>query len=213
MRGPRFIAFEGGEGAGKSTQIRRLAARLEARGADMVVTREPGGTPGAEEIRALFVGGAPDRWVPETDVLLVTAARADHVARLIRPALAAGRIILCDRYVHSTLAYQGHGKGLPMDVLVELHRFATGDLWPDQVVWLDLPVEQGLARSTKRAAARAPGQPAEQRFEALDLAYHERVRAGFAALAAADPRFVRIDAAAPPDTVEAAIASALGLGA
>lgn len=211
MRGPRFIAFEGGEGAGKSTQIQRLARRLEATGAAVTVTREPGGTPGAEEIRALFVGGAPDRWTPETDVLLVTAARADHVARRIRPALDAGGIVLCDRYVHSTLAYQGHGKGLPMPMLIELHRFATGDLWPDPVLWLDLPVEVGLARSTKRAAARAPGQPAEQRFEALDLAYHERVRAGFAALAADDPRIIRIDATGTPDAVEAAIASALGL--
>lgn len=213
MRGPSFIAFEGGEGAGKSTQIERLARRLEATGATVTVTREPGGTAGAEEIRALFVGGAPDRWTPETDVLLVCAARCDHVARRIRPALAAGQIVLCDRYVHSTLAYQGHGKGLPLDILVGLHRFATGDLWPDHVVWLDLPVEQGLARSARRAADRAPGQPAEQRFEGLDPAYHARVRAGFAALAAEDPRFVRIDATATPDAVEAAIASALGLHA
>jgi dTMP kinase len=203
----RFIAFEGGEGAGKSTQIRRLAARLEARGERVVMTREPGGTPGAEEIRALFVTGTAGRWTPETDVMLVTAARADHVARLIRPALDSGATVLCDRYVHSTLAYQGHGKGLPLAMLHTLHGFATGDLWPDRVFWLDLPVELGLSRSTKRAATTA-GTP-EQRFEQLDLAYHERVRAGFATLAAADRRIVRIDALQSMDAVEAAIAAAL----
>ncbi len=137
----RFIAFEGGEGAGKSTQIARLAETLRARGDTVVVTREPGGTPGAEEIRALFVQGATGRWTVETDVLLVSAARADHVARLIRPALDAGQTVLCDRYIHSTLAYQGCGKGVPLGLLKRLHAFATGDLWPDLVLWLDAPVE------------------------------------------------------------------------
>ncbi len=203
----RFIAFEGGEGAGKSTQIARLAARLSAAGDAVVVTREPGGTAGAEEIRALFVQGATGRWTVETDVLLVTAARADHVARLIRPALEAGKTVLCDRYIHSTLAYQGHGKGVPLDMLKQLHAFATGDLWPDLVLWLDLSVEAGLSRSTKRAASQDSGLPIEQRFEALGLAYHEKVRAGFAALAADDPRMVRIDATQPADAVEAAIAA------
>jgi dTMP kinase len=206
MRG-RFIAFEGGEGAGKSTQIARLADTLRARGDTVVVTREPGGTPGAEEIRALFVQGETGRWTVETDVLLVTAARADHVARLIRPALAAGTTVLCDRYIHSTLAYQGHGKGVPLERLLALHAFATGDLWPDLVLWLDLPVELGLSRSTKRAAAQDALLPQEQRFEALGLAYHERVRAGFAALAAEDRRMVRIDATLTMDDVTAAIAA------
>jgi len=208
-RGGRFIAFEGGEGAGKSTQIARLAARLTAAGEAVVVTREPGGTPGAEEIRALFVQGATGRWTVETDVLLVTAARADHVARLIRPALEAGKTVLCDRFIHSTLAYQGHGKGVSLETLRQLHAFATGDLWPDLVLWLDLPVDAGLSRSTKRAAAQDSGLPQEQRFEALGLAYHEKVRAGFAALAAADPRMVRIDAMQPQDAVEAVIAAAV----
>ena len=206
MRG-RFIAFEGGEGAGKSTQIARLAEALRASGQDVVVTREPGGTPGAEEIRGLFVEGAPGRWTVETDVLLVSAARADHVARLIRPALEAGRTVLCDRYVHSTLAYQGHGKGVALDRLLALHDFATGDLWPDLVLWLDLPVEKGLSRSTKRAAALRADQPPEQRFEALGLAYHEKVRSGFASLAEADPRIVRIDATQDIEGVAAAIAA------
>ncbi len=201
----RFIACEGGEGAGKSTQITRLAERLRREGHDVVVTREPGGTPGAEEIRRLFVSGGTARWTAETDALLVTAARADHVARLIRPALRAGKTVLCDRYVHSTLAYQGHGKGLPMATLRALHAFATDDLWPDMVLWLDLPVEIGLSRSTKRAAAGNPA--AEQRFEQLAAAYHQRVRDGFAALAAADRRIVRIDALQSIDEVEAAIAA------
>jgi len=203
----RFLAFEGGEGAGKSTQIARLAEVLRARGETVVVTREPGGTPGAEEIRALFVEGAPGRWTVETDVLLVTAARADHVARLIRPALEAGHFVLCDRYVHSTLAYQGYGKGVALDRLRALHAFACQDLWPDLVLWLDLPVDKGLSRSTKRAAAQRADQPQEQRFEALGLAYHEKVRSGFAALAAADPRMVRIDATQDIEGVAAAIAA------
>jgi dTMP kinase len=205
----RFIAFEGGEGAGKSTQIARLADALRARGDTVVVTREPGGTPGAEEIRALFVRGETGRWTVETDVLLVTAARADHVARLIRPALAAGSTVLCDRFIHSTLAYQGHGKGVRLERLLALHEFATGDLWPDLVLWLDLPVELGLARSTKRAAAQQADLPQEQRFEALGLAYHEKVRSGFARLAAQDPRIVRIDATQDIDGVAAAIAAAV----
>jgi dTMP kinase len=209
VRRGRFIAFEGGEGAGKSTQIARLAEALQARGETVVVTREPGGTPGAEEIRALFVQGGTARWTVETDVLLVCAARADHVARLIRPALEAGKTVLCDRYVHSTLAYQGHGKGVGVETLLALHAFATGDLWPDLVLWLDLPVETGLSRSTKRAAAQTADLPQEQRFEALGLAYHEKVRAGFAVLAAADPRIVRIDATQDIEGVAAAIAAAV----
>jgi dTMP kinase len=193
-----LIAFEGGEGAGKSTQARLLAEKLRARGRVVVETREPGGTPGAEAIRALFVNGPPDRWTPATDALLIAAARADHVARLIRPALAAGSIVLCDRFVHSTLAYQGHGHGLDLEALGALHRFATGDLWPDLVLWIDLPVEEGL----RRAAARGSGA---DRFEAHRLPFHERIRAGFEALAAGDPRIRRIDGAGSVDAVAAAI--------
>lgn len=206
----RFIAFEGGEGAGKSTQIALLADRLRSAGEDVVLTREPGGTPGAEEIRGLFVSGAPGRWTAETDALLVTAARADHVARLVRPALLAGKTVLCDRFIHSTLAYQGFGKGLAMDQLRALHGFATGGLWPDLVLWLDAPVELGLSRSTKRAAAVNPDAPPEQRFEQLDLAYHQRVRDGFATMAAEDRRIVRIDATLPIAGVEDAIRRAVG---
>jgi dTMP kinase len=195
-----FIAFEGGEGAGKSTQVAALAGRLAALGHRVCATREPGGTPGAEAVRQLFVSGARDRWTPRGDALLIAAARADHVARRIRPALEAGEIVLCDRFVHSTLAYQGHGNGLPIDALVAIHRFATGDLWPDLVLWLDLPVEVGLAR----AAARA-GSP--DRFETSDPGFHQRVRAGFATLAAADPRIHRIEGTAPADAVADAISA------
>ncbi len=200
MHAGMLIAFEGGEGVGKSTQVARLAEWLVGRGAAVETTREPGGTPGAEAIRDLFVTGAADRWVPETDALLIAAARADHVARRIRPALAAGRLVLVDRFVHSTLAYQGHGKGLDLEVLRTLHDFATGALWPDLVLWLDLPVEEGL----RRAAARKRGG---DRFEAHDRAFHEAVRAGFAALAAADPRIVRIDAARDAATVAGEVAA------
>jgi dTMP kinase len=193
-----LIAFEGGEGAGKSTQARLLADRLRALGRDVVETREPGGTPGAEAIRDLFVNGPPERWTARTDALLIAAARAEHVARLIRPALAAGRMVLCDRFVHSTLAYQGHGHGLDIGALTDLHRFASDSLWPDRVVWIDLPAEEGL----RRAAARGAGP---DRFEAHALAFHERIREGFRALAKADPRIRRIDGLAPVEAVADAI--------
>lgn len=205
----RFITFEGGEGSGKSTQISRLATLLREHGEVVIATREPGGTPGAEEIRALFVEGAGNRWTVEGDVLLVMAARADHVARRIRPALVAGKTVLCDRFIHSTLAYQGFGRGVPLDQLRSLHRFATGDLWPDLVLWLDLPVEVGLARSTKRAEARGLGFEQEQRFEQLTVEYHQQVRQGFAMLAADDPRIVRIDASNSIEQVAADIAAAV----
>lgn len=198
----RFIAFEGGEGAGKSTQVAHLAAWLESSGHRVVTTREPGGTPGAEAIRALFVSGAADRWTAETDALLVTAARADHVARRIRPELAAGATVISDRFVHSTLAYQGGGKGLSMEALCAMHVFATGDLWPDLVLWIDVPPEIGLAR----AAARR-GTP--DRFEGHDLAFHGRVRACFAALAAEDARIRRIDGTLPEAEVAAACRAAV----
>ncbi len=196
---PRFITLEGGEGAGKTTQLSLLQQALGERGCDVVATREPGGTPGAEAIRALFVAGDPDRWDGLTEVLLVNAARADHVARLIRPALARGAWVICDRYVDSTLAYQGAGKGIARSLLIEQHRVATGNLWPDLTLVLDVPVELGTAR----AAARPDGA---NRFEAYDAGFHTRVAASFRSLAADDPARVRlIDAAAEPAAVAAAI--------
>lgn len=195
----RFITLEGGEGAGKSTQVRALSERLAAAGIDVLVTREPGGTSGAEAIRALLVTGDPDRWNAASEALLMNAARADHVARVVRPELAAGRWVICDRYADSTFAYQGGGKGADPAMLAALHDAATGGLWPDLTLLLDLPVAAGLAR----AASRAGG---EARFEAHDAAFHERIRAAFLARAAAEPgRFKVIDAAAPADAVAAAI--------
>lgn len=170
--GGRFISFEGGEGSGKSTQLRRLAARLSAQDVTVITTREPGGTPGAEDIRSLLVEGEPGRWDGRVEALLVNAARADHVARLIRPSIAEGKWVLCDRYVHSTLAYQGAARGLDEAELRRLHAFATGDLWPDLTIVLDIDPALGLAR----AAGRAGG---EARFEGEPPAFHKAVRERF----------------------------------
>ena len=195
----RFITLEGGEGAGKSTQARRLAAALGAAGFAVVATREPGGTAGAEEIRALLVAGADDRWSPAAEACLVNAARADHVERLIRPALAAGTWVVCDRFVDSTLAYQGAGKGLGDGVLRSLHHLAAADLWPDLTLVLDLPDGSGLARTRARDGG-------EGRFEGHDATFHARVAQGFRDLAAAEPRRCRlIDASASEDAVAAQV--------
>jgi dTMP kinase len=202
---PRFITLEGGEGSGKSTQARRLAERLQAAGHEVVLTREPGGTPGAEAIRGLLVTGDPDRWTPWSDALLMTAARVDHVARVIRPALARGAVVVCDRYIDSTRAYQGAGKGLPDEALVALHNQACGGLWPDLTLVMLLDEATGLAR----AAARGAG---EARFEALGAAFHGRVQAFFAGLPAAEPaRCVAVDAGRGIDAIAADIAARVGL--
>lgn len=176
----RFITLEGGEGAGKSTQAALLAERLRATGIDVDVTREPGGTPGAEAIRDLFVTGAVDRWSATTEALLINAARADHVARRIRPALDAGRWVICDRFIDSTLAYQGAGKGADISELRYLHSLSTGDLWPDLTLMLQLPIADGLARAAARSGSTA-------RFEAHDLAFHQRVADGFRLIASSEP--------------------------
>lgn len=194
----RFITFEGGEGAGKSTQAALLAARLRGRGIDVVETREPGGTPGAEAIRALIVEGAVDRWNGVTEALLVNAARADHVERLIRPALARGAWVVCDRYVDSTLAYQGAGKGLARAALLAAHSLATNDLWPALTIVLDLPALFGVSRAARR------GPP--DRFEKTGGEFHEVVAQSFRDAAIADPNRVRlIDATGEIDTIAAAV--------
>jgi len=199
----RLITFEGGEGAGKSTQIARLAAALRGAGIDVVTTREPGGTPGAETIRRLLVEGAPGRWTPLTEALLHTAARHDHVAQTIRPALAAGRFVLCDRFADSTRVYQGIAGGAGLDLVDRLHRLIFGDLEPDLTVILDVPVEVGLAR---RRRLRDGG-----RYERMGTGFHERVREGFLALGRAAPgRCVVIDAAQEADAVARAVADAVG---
>jgi dTMP kinase len=198
----RFITFEGGEGGGKSTQAQRLARALEAAGIAVALTREPGGAPGAEEIRRLVVEGAPERWDALTEALLLTAARREHVVRTIEPALAAGRWVISDRFADSTLAYQGYGHGIDRAALETLRSLAVGMLTPDLTLILDLPVELGLARARQR---RGP----EQRFEAMDRGFHERLRQGFLAIAAAEPvRCVVIDASAPVDDVTRAVIAA-----
>jgi dTMP kinase len=195
----RFITLEGGEGAGKSTQLRLLAEALSARGLDTLVTREPGGSKGAEEIRALLVSGETGRWSPTTEALLHTAARRDHLERAVWPALEAGRWVICDRFFDSTMAYQGYGLGLGREFIAALQALALGEFRPDLTLILDLPVEQGLAR----AAARHGG---EDRYERMDPAFHRTLRNGFLDIAAREPgRCAVIDAAQSPDAVHAAI--------
>jgi dTMP kinase len=199
----RFITFEGGEGAGKSTQARRIEAWLAARGIDTVLTREPGGSPGAEAIRALLVTGDGGRWNPTTETLLHFAARADHVARTIEPALRAGRWVVCDRFVDSTIAYQGYGQGVDRGFIAALAQGVLGSLRPDLTLLLDLPVASGLAR----AASRRDG---ENRYEMMDEDFHERLRRGFHDIAASDPaRCVIIDATPDPDTVHRQIVTVI----
>ncbi len=197
MRG-LFITFEGVEGCGKSTQIARLRDHLESRGLPVVVTREPGGAAISEAIRAILLDPAHTEMAPMTELLLYAAARAQHVAERIRPALDNGEIVLCDRFADSTTAYQGAARHLDGSFLRTLHEAATGGLWPDLTILIDVPVEIGLER-----AARARRS---DRIEQESLAFHERVRQGFLDLAAREPERVRIvDGTAAPDEVGRAI--------
>ncbi len=199
----RFITLEGGEGAGKSTQIRLLADALRAAGVDVVTTREPGGSPGAEAVRDLLVNGEPGRWLPVSEAMLLSAARHDHVMRTIRPALDAGQWVLCDRFADSTMAYQGYGHGLDHGVLTALRDIAVGDTKPDLTLILDIDPVQGLAR----AASRRGG---EDRYERMQVTFHERLREGYQAIAKAEPsRCAIIDASTGIDTIQAAIRAAL----
>lgn len=184
----RFVTLEGGEGAGKSTQLRLLAEAVRAVGVEVVTTREPGGAPGAEQIRGLLVNGAAARWDAMTEALLHFAARRDHLVKTVWPALEAGCWVLCDRFADSTRAYQGYGHGLDLAVIERLYADAVGSFAPDLTLILDLPVEAGL----RRAAARGGG---EDRYEKMDLAFHRRLRDGFLAIGRAEPqRCLVIDA-------------------
>ncbi len=199
----RFITLEGGEGAGKSTQLHLLAEALRAQGKTVITTREPGGTDGAEAIRGLLLTGGQDRWNDATEALLFAAARADHVAKLIRPALARGDWVVCDRFIDSTRAYQGGAGGLSDADISALHRVGSGGLLPDRTLLLDLSVEEGARRAEARSAT-------PDRMGAKDRDYYVRVANRFRDMATEDPeRFRVIDAAGSPTEVSARILSAL----
>jgi dTMP kinase len=200
-----FIVFEGGDGAGKGTALAALAEALTADGLDVVTTREPGGTPEGLELRALLLAASGAVWDEGSELLLMTAARVQHVKRVIRPALARGAIVLCDRYVGSTLAYQGGGRGIEADLILDLHRRFVENFWPDLTVLLDVSAAVGLSRSRRRLAVEAAD---EGRFEGLDLDFHQRVRWSFLDQAErhADRTLV-IDAGGPIDTVQQAVVS------
>jgi dTMP kinase len=193
-----FLSFEGIDGSGKSTQAQLLAARLTEAGHDVVLTREPGGAPGAEDIRRLLVEGDPARWSPETEILLFTAARRDHLERTIRPALAAGRVVITDRFADSTRVYQGVTRGDLRAKVDALHDLMIG-VEPELTVILDMDPAQALARGLARGGA-------EDRFEAMGLPFQQALRAGFAALATAAPhRCITISATGSPQEVSARV--------
>ena len=203
MRG-RFISLEGGEGVGKSTQAKRLARALRDRKVDVIETREPGGSPGAEAIRKLLLEGEVDRWTAETEALLFAAARSDHVARTIRPALDHGQWVLTDRFIDSSLAYQGGAGGVGMNNIMKLHRIGSGGLLPDRTLLLDLPIHDAAWREF----ARDEGDL--DRFGRKEGGYHEALGAAFRSLAADDPgRFRVVDAEGTEEDVTARLLAAV----
>ncbi|ENN87122.1 Thymidylate kinase [Rhizobium freirei PRF 81] len=198
-----FVSFEGGEGAGKSTQIRRLAERLRERGHDVLVTREPGGSPGAEAVRHVLLSGAAEIFGTRMEAILFAAARNDHVEEIIRPALARGTIVLCDRFMDSSRVYQGVTGNLEPDYIEALQRVAVNGVVPDCTLILDIPAEIGLERARKRAAAVA----APDRFEKEELQTHEKRREAFLDIAAREPeRCHVIDAQRTEDKIAEEIA-------
>jgi dTMP kinase len=201
--GGRFITLEGGEGVGKSTQVKALAQALGERGIDVLVTREPGGSEGAERIRELLLGGAEDRWEPRAECLLFAAARADHVARTIRPALEGGRWVLSDRFVDSSLAYQGGAGGLGIETVREINAFGIDGCYPDRTLVL-MTEEAG-----ERARARDNGS--SDRIGGRHDDYHRKVDAAFRIIAAEEPERVRlVDASGPPEDVTRRLLDAIG---
>lgn len=200
----RFISLEGGEGVGKSTQLARLAEALHARGLMVTVTREPGGSEGAEAIRRLLLEGDAGRWNARAEALLFAAARADHVARTILPAVAAGHIVLCDRFLDSSRAYQGGAGGLADEDIVTLHRIGSDGLLPDRTLLLHLPAEEAAARSAARDVDGA------DRIGGRDADYHAAVAAAFAGFADAEPsRFRAVDASGAAEIVTDRLVAAL----
>jgi len=197
----KFITFEGGEGAGKSTQAALLAERLSAMGIGVVLTREPGGSPGAEIIRHVLLSGAAKRFGPGAEAVLFAAARADHLDMVIKPALRAGQWVVCDRFIDSTRVYQGIAGKVDMPFIRGLERLTVGAFRPDLTFVLDLPADIGLARAQARRSGAGP-----DRFETEDLAFHEALNAGFRAIAAEEKqRVVLIDANRPPERVATGI--------
>ena len=174
-----FITLEGGEGSGKSTQARLLETHLASLGHDVLLTREPGGSEGAEAIRTLLVTGEPDRWDGVTEALLFFAARRDHVERTIKPALNDGKIVICDRFADTTMAYQGYGHGLGRTAIENLYTLTLGEFQPGLTLIFDLPVEEGLSRAASRGGH-------EQRYEGMDREFHRRLRDGFLDIAKRD---------------------------
>ena len=200
----RFVTLEGGEGVGKSTQLRRLAEALRLRGLVVLETREPGGSPGAEAIRSLLLSGDADRWSIEAEALLFAAARSDHLSKTILPALARGEWVLCDRFIDSSIAYQGLAGGLGTATVRKLHEIGSQGLYPDRTLLLELPGEAG----TERARARDSG--AGDRIGSRDASYHEGVAAAFSGLADVEKhRIRRIDASGDPEEVTPRLLAAL----
>jgi dTMP kinase len=201
-----FITFEGPDGAGKTSQARLLAESLRARGLEVILTREPGGTEIGDQIRAVLHDLKNTAMHPRTEVLLFSASRAQHVEEKIRPALERGAVVISDRYYHSTLAYQGYGHGLDLDALEALTAFATGGLEPDMIIYIDICAEEGLRR---RKLAAGAGEE-WNRMDAYALAFHERVCEGYHVLRARDPgRWLYIDGNASMGEVQARIAAGL----
>jgi dTMP kinase len=199
-----FITFEGGEGSGKSTQSRLLVDYLQNHGKDVVKTREPGGSPGAEEIRKLLVSGAADRWNAKAEALLMFASRADHVENLIAPALGRGAWVVCDRFADSSFAYQGYGRGLPLVFLEQLYTFTVGAYSPNLTFLLDIDPAIGLTRAHKRQEETS--HLIEGRFESFDLDFHKRVRQGFLDIAARHAAHTLVlDATRPMDEIHSLI--------
>lgn len=203
-----FITFEGGEGAGKSSQIRLLAEALRARGLDVVETREPGGSPGAEAVRHVLLSGAAEEFGVRMEAILFAAARSDHVEQRIRPAIAGGAVVLCDRFLDSTRVYQGVTGNLEPAFVKRLERVCLNGVMPDLTVLLDIPAEAGLARARGRNAAGG-SDATPDRFEKEALAVHEHRRQAFRDLAEAEPeRFVVVDAEQPIDAIAATVLTA-----
>jgi dTMP kinase len=202
-----FLCFEGGDGSGKSTQRDRLYTALKAAGHEVVATREPGGSPSAERIRDILLRGDLGALDPRSELLLFTAARVEHLRSTVLPALARGAVVLCDRFLDSSLAYQGAGNGTDSALILELHRTFCGDIRPDLTFLLDGPSEALLARSKARLAAEGSG---EDRYENAALDFHQRLSARYRALAAAEPdRYVVLDATQPIDRITAAMLAAV----